>query len=499
MDDRQRLTALKALDLLQNIQEDDSDAETDIQSCEDVYDSREDNFDELESEFSSDNESLVSESSNSDISDFADIEMNSETDEDQDLQNNTTSLAAFDGTMWDLLDPVQNNSGRRSYHNICREAPGPSTQAKRSISKESVRSAWDLFIDESVLRHIQRCTEEEARRVLQTVDWRVSLHELDAFLAIVYARGAHKAAKIKVHELWSKLWGIPIISETMARNRFVEIMKFLRFDYKQTRSHRLATDKLALISTVWHTFVGNCLRHYRPGTNITVDEQLFPTKARCRFTQYMPNKPDKFGIKFWMAADVDTKYMLHSIPYLGKDDSRPAGVKLGEHVVLQLIEPYRKTGRNVTTDNFFTSVNLAKTLRQQGISIVGTVNRIRKEIPQEIKKMKEDLFTTKIFKHDCCTLTVYQAKTAKNVLLLSTMHSTVDIGDDRKSKPETVTFYNSTKFGVDVVDQMARKYTVNAASRRWPVQFFYNILDLAAINAHILYKLVTGSKISRRR
>ena len=60
----------------------------------------------------------------------------------------------------------------------------------------------------------------------------------------------------------------------------------------------------------------------------------------------MSKKPDKFGIKFWMAADVDTKYMLHSIPYPGKDDSRPAGVKLNERVLLQLIEPYRKTGRN---------------------------------------------------------------------------------------------------------------------------------------------------------
>ena len=29
--------------------------------------------------------------------------------------------------------------------------------------------------------------------------------------------------------------------------------------------------------------------------------------------------------------------------------------------------------------------------------------------------------------------------------------------------------------------------------------FFYSILDLAAINAHILYKLVTRSKISQRR
>ena len=228
----------------------------------------------------------------------------------------------------------------------------------------------------------------------------------------------------------------------MACNRFIEIMKFLRFDYKQTRSHRLATDKLALISTVWYTFVENCLRHSKPGANITVDEQLFPIKARCRFTQYMPNKPDKFGIKFWMAIDVNTKYMLHSFPYLRKNDSRPAGITLGDDVVLRLTEAYKKTGRNVTTDNVFTLVNLAKTLRQKRISIVGTVNRIRKEIPQETKKMKEDLYPTKVFKHDGCTLTVYQAKTTKKVLLLCTMHATVHTGDDQKSKPETVKIWS---------------------------------------------------------
>ena len=32
----------------------------------------------------------------------------------------------------------------------------------------------------------------------------------------------------------------------------------------------------------------------------------------------MPNKPDKFGIKFWMAADAQTKYMLHSFPYFSQ-------------------------------------------------------------------------------------------------------------------------------------------------------------------------------------
>ena len=91
-------------------------------------------------------------------------------------------------------------------------------------------------------------------------------------------------------------------------------------------------------------------------------------------------------------------------------------------------------------------------------------------------------------------MTIYQAKTTKNVFLLTAMHFTVDTGDDQKFKPETVKFYNSTKCGADVVDQMTRKYTVNAASRRWFVQFFYHILDLAAINAHIYTSWLSDQK-----
>lgn len=60
-------------------------------------------------------------------------------------------------------------------------------------------------------------------------------------------------------------------------------------------------------------------------------------------------------------------------------------------------------------------------------------------------------------------------------------------------------FYNATKFGVDVIDQMAKKYSVKAPSRRWPVQVFYNILDLAAINSWILYKKLSQKKISRKK
>lgn len=55
------------------------------------------------------------------------------------------------------------------------------------------------------------------------------------------------------------------------------------------------------------------------GLKIIIDEQLLPCKSRCRFIQYMANKPDKFGIKFWLAPDVNPKYVLNDYPYLGKE------------------------------------------------------------------------------------------------------------------------------------------------------------------------------------
>ena len=108
------------------------------------------------------------------------------------------------------------------------------------------------------------------------------------------------------------------------------------------------------------------------------------------------------------------------------------------------------------------------------------------------------LFSSNLYKSENCTLTVYKSKPKIKVLLLNTKHTGVRIEGNYKRVPETITFYNKTKYGVDVVDQMARKYSVKAGSFRWPLQVFFNILDLTVINAWILYKECTRSKISRK-
>ena len=69
-------------------------------------------------------------------------------------------------------------------------------------------------------------------------------------------------------------------------------MKYLRFDVKSARSELLKTAKFALFSNIWNQFIENCAGSYNSGEYLIVDEQLFPLKARCKFTQYMPNKSD---------------------------------------------------------------------------------------------------------------------------------------------------------------------------------------------------------------
>jgi len=97
---------------------------------------------------------------------------------------------------------------------------------------------------------------------------------------------------------------------------------------------------VTLASEVWQKFIDNYCLCYRPGKNLTADEQIFPSKARCRFTKYMANKQDKFGIKFWMLVDNDTKYLCKSFPNLGKDELRFANESLPENVVMGLMSPY---------------------------------------------------------------------------------------------------------------------------------------------------------------
>ena len=215
----------------------------------------------------------------------------------------------------------------------------------------------------------------------------------------------------------------------------------------------------------------------------------------------MPQKPGKYGIKFWILGDSKQPYILNAKPYLGQQyDENRGELQLGEHVVLKLMEPYYDSGYNVTTDSFFTSLRLSQKLLTKRTTLVGTLRNNWSEIPPALLQTQDRQVKSamSLSNQECkVTLLSYKVKKNKVIHLLSTFHGCRD--ELAHLKPEIVQFYNETKGGVDTIDQMSRCYSTKAASRRWPLQVFFNLLDLGGINAFTLFRVATNQPEASRR
>ena len=50
---------------------------------------------------------------------------------------------------------------------------------------------------------------------------------------------------------------------------------------------------------------------------------------------------------------------------------------------MHLAEPFKKSGRNNTCDNFFTNLDLGRKLLKDRLTLFGTIRKNRKELPPE--------------------------------------------------------------------------------------------------------------------
>lgn len=152
-------------------------------------------------------------------------------------------------------------------------------------------------------------------------------------------------------------------------------------------------------------------------------------------------------------------------------------------------------------DNYFTSVPLARDLLAVKTTIVGTVRKNKREIPPIFVNIKERPVLSTMFGFcESMVLLSYKPKGNKNVLALSTMHTgdKIDAESGASVKPEIITFYNMTKGGVDVVDELKTLYSVSRFCCRWPLRIFFSMLDIGGINSQIIHKTNTDILQDRR-
>ena len=190
--------------------------------------------------------------------------------------------------------------------------------------------------------------------------------------------------------------------------------------------------------------VQNFKKYYSVSEYLTIDEQLSAFRGKCPFRQFMPSKPAKYGIKTFALVDAKTAYTVNLETYVGTQPEGPYKLSnSAQEVVLRLTEPVKGTNRNITGDNWFSSIPLIERLKENKLTYVGTLRKNEREIPKEFisstgRSIKSSLFG---FQNDK-TLVSYYPKRNKVVLLVSSMHhhDSIDSDTGADKKPEVVTF-----------------------------------------------------------
>lgn len=410
-----------------------------------------------------------------------------------------TTWAGKDGTQWSDTSSIQRQTIGR---NILHEKSGASSFSRSYTAREIFKSIISPEMCTLILRHSnkkgRKVTDEWNRKLADkypppnTPSPKVFIPftevELDAFLGVLIAAGVHRSNREHVSEMW-KLESLPLFRAAMSRDRFKMFLRFIRFDDQNTRAERAKNDKAAPIRDIWTMLNSNLAKNYKPKECITVDEQLFPYRGHTKFTQYIPSKPAKYGIKIFWACDAANAYPLQGQLYTGKPLDGERQVNVGERTVLDLVAKYKGSGRNVTTDNFFTSLQLARTLNSWKMTLVGTLRKNKAFLPPNMQASKDRPIYSTIFAFNKdATICSYVPKKNKSVILLSTMHTTGQVDDTTVAKPEIIKYYNQTKGGVDTMDKMLGEYTVKRRTNRWPLAFFFNTIDVGGLASYCIYK-----------
>ncbi|XP_033218441.1 piggyBac transposable element-derived protein 3-like, partial [Belonocnema kinseyi] len=131
-------------------------------------------------------------------------------------------------------------------------------------------------------------------------------------------------------------------------------------------------------------------------TALSVDKMIVRFFSRTSLKQYLPCKPDRYGIKLWGLCAANG-YLFNLDVYCGKNDPS-IGINLlacalGSRVVLQMINPLlnglsrkKLSDYHLYFDNFFTSPDLLIHLYKGGLRSTGTVRKARVKEKHEFAK-----------------------------------------------------------------------------------------------------------------
>jgi hypothetical protein len=400
--------------------------------------------------------------------------------------------------------------GRRSVNNYSGGAVGINTNAAPHVNKDSTPFYVFMLYFAGIIRLLVEETNRYYHQYLDRLEDGpsprpdVTDSEMFLFLAIIIQMGHDVRDTLKDYWSTAEQFATPFYSNTMKRDRFLHILRFLHFADNNTETDRNADsyDRLWKIRTIFDTLNDAYEKYYNPSEHLAIDEIIVKFKGRVVFRQYIPKKHKRFGIKIIKICDA-AGYTYDMKVYLGKDRTRADQDVTATHATVRgLCRRIEGVGHKLYMDNFFSSPDLFDELMTKDITCCGTVRPNRKGLPDDFRRRQFRLKKGDIRTRVRGDMTALVWKDKRDVYLLTNMHCPPAEGNfcdehGNAIKPAIVADYNAHMGYVDKADRMANSYSISRRTWKWTNKLFFHLLDLTVLNSFILLSSC-GAKFSHR-
>lgn len=277
------------------------------------------------------------------------------------------------------------------------KSPHPIVFEQAAVGRASAKSFKDMEPEEILDKLWMPSMELIVRmyNLANALKKPLSIGKLKAYYGITMYTYAWKHADIRAY------WGgdtyagqpKPDFSKIMPRSHFMEIKRNFRFEDYAKPSSSPETDAMWKMRSFVELFKKTLMDSIpAPYQHISVDEAMIKyTAYRCPIIRAMPNKPIPRGLKLYVAVDNETgvpfNFNVCDDMFNEKNCRDFEGGQPGKQVI-RLLEHLPGEGYIVYTDNWYTSIGLARQLKrmEQKIGLIGTVRKER--VPDAIKLVR---------------------------------------------------------------------------------------------------------------
>ncbi|XP_042860555.1 piggyBac transposable element-derived protein 4-like isoform X3 [Penaeus japonicus] len=324
-----------------------------------------------------------------------------------------------------------------------------------------------------------------------------TVEELQMYIALHLLMGVQPRPSYRWYWSENPVVNSGVFRKTMTRDRYDLLRSNLHFSDNEDPA--ATDDYLWKLRPVINTLQSCFKKVFTPERKVTVSELLGSDKGRHRTVKNNPSKRARFSMKVYKLCGSGGKaagYTSAFKIYIGQNRSDEVPSSMKAVVDLMHEAGLFEKGYQLYLNNWYSSPQLFHYLQSRKTEAIGTVRLNCKFMPKDLSVRRKGDIDIRTSREGMMAMAWLDNE---QVNILSTMHKgneIVDLPTNKrglvKRKPLCIVVYNNGMKRFDTSDQLAHSYPGTRKTNKWYMNIFYNLLNMAIVNAHAVHKWLGG-------